>query len=180
MPTRSTLLVLLSLGLIAAGCSRSGENTNEVAAPAPTAAPPPLTAAQTKALVDELPAAFRNADLPNGEAKFAICRACHTPIEGAGNMTGPNLWGIFGRKAGTEPGFSYSDSLKKSGIVWNAELIDKWITNPKAMIPDTKMTYIGMSDATDRRDLVAYLKTVTSPPPPAAPEAPPSAADTSS
>ena len=114
---------------------------------APVGAPPELTDVQKKALVAELPAAYQSADLSNGEAKFAICRSCHTLPEGGEDMTGPNLWGIFGRKAGSKSGFTYSDELKNAGWAWDADRIDKWITNPHAVLPDTKMTFIGMPNA---------------------------------
>ncbi len=157
---------LAGLGMLA-GCGKStSTSTTPAAAPAPTsAAPAELTDAQKKALVAELPAAYQSADLVNGEAKFAVCRSCHTTGQGGEDMIGPNLWGIFGRKAGSEPGFAYSDDMKKAGWTWDADRIDKWITNPRAVLPGTKMTFVGMSDPTDRRDVVAFLKTQTSPPP---------------
>ena len=77
-------------------------------------------------------------------------------------MTGPNLWGIFGRKAGSKAGFTYSDDLKNAGWTWDADRIDKWITNPRAVLPGTKMTFIGMPDPNDRRDVIAFLKVQTS------------------
>jgi cytochrome c len=80
-------------------------------------------------------------------------------------MTGPNLWGIFGRKAGSRPGFTYSDDLKNAGWNWDADRIDKWITNPRAIEAGTKMTFVGMPNPTDRRDVIAFLKTQTSPAP---------------
>ena len=131
----------------------------------PSAARRSLTDAQKKALVAELPAAYQGADLSNGESQFAVCRACHTLNQGGQDMTGPNLWGIFGRKAGSEPGFSYSDDMKNAGWTWDADRIDKWITNPHGVLPGTKMTFVGMPDATDRRDVIAFLKVQTSPAP---------------
>ena len=157
---------LATLGLLAA-CSKPSAPAESTSAPetAPAAAPPTLTDAQKKTLLAELPAAYQKADLDNGQAKFAICKTCHNTAQGAGDMTGPNLYGIFGRKAGSEPGFAYSDGMKSLGVTWDANSIDKWTANPRAMIPGTKMTYIGMNDPKDRTDLIAYLKTVTSPPP---------------
>jgi cytochrome c len=128
-----------------------------------TAAAPALTDAQKKTFLAKLPAAYQGADLDNGQAKFAICKTCHTVVQGGGNMTGPNLWGVFGRKAGTSPGFAYSDGMKSLGVVWDADKISQWVANPRAMVSGTKMTYIGMENAKDRVDVVAYLKTVTSP-----------------
>ena len=154
------------LGLMLSGCGPSGGGSTTNTAPTSVApAPPPLTDAQKKALVAELPAAYQAADLSNGEAKFALCRSCHTTIQGGDDMTGPNLWAIFGRKSGSKAGFTYSDDLKNAGWSWDADRIDKWIANPRAVLPGTKMTFVGMSSATDRRDVIAFLKTQTSPAP---------------
>ncbi|MEJ0065566.1 MAG: cytochrome c family protein [Caulobacteraceae bacterium] len=111
-----------------------------------------------------MPAAYQAADLSNGEAKFAVCRSCHTTSPGGDDMTGPNLWGIFGRKAGSKASFTYSDDLKNAGWTWDADRINQWITNPHAVLAGTKMTFVGMPDANDRRDVVAFLKTQTSSP----------------
>ena len=64
----------------------------------------------------------------------------------------------------TEGTFKYSDGLKAAGFTWDAAHIDQWITNPRAVIPGTKMSFAGVKDAKDRADLIAYLKTETSPP----------------
>jgi cytochrome c len=156
-----------ALGLAACGQSGSGAATGAapVQSAAAPAAPAELTDAQKKALVAQLPAAFQAADLANGEAKFAVCRSCHSVTQGGDDMTGPNLWGIFGRKAGSKASFTYSDDMKNAGWIWDADRIEKWITNPRAVLANTKMTYIGMENPTDRRDVVAFLKTVTSPAP---------------
>jgi cytochrome c len=132
------------------------------AAPAPPAPPAPTDAQKKKALA-ALPAAYQGADLANGEAKFALCKSCHTTAPAGPDMTGPNLNGVFGRRAGTKPGFAYSDALKVSKITWDAAGIDKWIANPRADIPGTKMTYLGMENPKDRIDLIAYLKLATTP-----------------
>ena len=154
------------LALALAGCGPSGGSaSNTTAATTPPAAAPTLTDAQKKALVAQLPAAYQAADLSNGEAKFALCRSCHTTAPGGDDMTGPNLWGIFGRKAGSKASFTYSDDLKNAGWTWDADRIDKWIANPRAVLPGTKMTFIGLLDANDRRDVVAFLKVQTSPAP---------------
>jgi cytochrome c len=164
------IAIAVSALVILAACSKpqapAGQTPSTVSAEAPSApAPAPLTDAQKKALLAELPVAYQSADLDNGQAKFALCKTCHNVTQGSGSMTGPDLYAVFGRKSGTSPGFAYSDGLKALGITWDATTIDKWIANPHAMVPGTKMTYVGMSDTKDRTDLVAYLKTVTSPPP---------------
>ena len=158
----------LVLGLSA--CGKSSSTTAPTVSPEVTtassnASAPTLTDAQKKGLVAELPAAYQAADLSNGEAKFAVCRSCHTTAEGGADMTGPNLWGVFGRKAGSKADFSYSDDLKNAPWTWDADRINKWIENPRAVLPGTKMTFIGMPDPNDRRDVIAFLKTQTSPAP---------------
>ena len=161
--TTSLFGLTTALALALAGCGPSGGSaSNTAAATAPPAAAPTLTDAQKKALIAQLPAAYQAADLSNGEAKFALCRSCHTTAPGGDDMTGPNLWGIFGRKAGSKASFTYSDDLKNAGWTWDADRIDKWITNPRAVLPGTKMTFIGMPDPNDRRDVVAFLKVQTS------------------
>jgi cytochrome c len=153
--------------LLLAACGNGGASSGGsqgASAPAPPA-PMTLTDAQKHTLVAQLPAAYQSADLSNGEAKIAICRSCHTFNQGGDDMTGPNLWGVFGRKAGSKASFTYSDDLKNAGWTWDADRIDTWITNPRGVLPGTKMTFIGMPDPNDRRDVIAYLKTITSPAP---------------
>lgn len=89
----------------------------------------------------------------------AKCGACHSLDA---NRTGPAHRGLFGRKAGTAAGFSYSPALKKSGIVWNAASLDTWLTNPIAMVPGTRMG-IRVPVPQERADIAAYLRN----PPPA-------------
>lgn len=162
--------VSLSIGLCAAallaGCSKPADTSQAPAADTGAASPPPAAApteADRKAILATLPPAFQTADLDNGQAKFALCKSCHTVSPGGDSGVGPNLYGVFGRKAGTLAGFSYSDGIKALGITWDADRIDTWITRPSAMVHGTKMTYAGMVDPKDRTDVVAYLKVITTP-----------------
>jgi len=116
-----------------------------------------------ESLLAQLPAPYNGADFVHGRQVFVQCTACHTATKGGANMVGPNLYGVFGIKAGVQPEtFAFSDALKNSGIVWDTASLDKWLTDPMAMVPGTKMSFIGVKDATDRRDLIGYLKVVTS------------------
>ena len=73
-------------------------------------------------------------------------------------MTGPNLYGIFGRKAGAVADYAYSEGLKGAGVIWSTETLDTWLKDPRAMVAGTKMSFMGVKDDKDRADLIAYLK----------------------
>jgi cytochrome c len=146
----------LSLATLAAGCGKSSQESQPAAGAESTAAPAP-TEAQMKAAQASLPAPYNTADLANGEAKFALCASCHTITPGGPNMTGPNLHGVVGRKAGTAPGYNYSDALKAAGFTWDGAHLDTWVTNPRADVAGTKMSFVGLKDPKDRTDVIAYL-----------------------
>lgn len=108
------------------------------------------------------PAAAAAADaglLARGEQAYGRCAACHAIEQ---NRTGPAHCGLFGRKAGTAPGFeSYSAAMKKSGIVWNEASLARFLANPMATVPGTTMTYQGVPEAEEREALVAWLRQAT-------------------
>lgn len=97
-------------------------------------------------------------DAANGEKIFAQCRACHQVGETAKNAVGPVLNGLFGRQAGSVPGYSYSPANKNSGITWNEATFRDYIKDPRAKVPGTKMVYPGLKDEKRIDDLIAYLK----------------------
>lgn len=160
---RPALIVLAGLAL--ASCSREGEG--EAAASAPTRPVP--TAAEKAGLLATLPAPYDQADLENGRRVFARCRSCHTISEGGTNMTGPNLYGVFGRSAGGHPDYNYSTALRQAGFAWDAARLDEWLENPRTFLKGTKMSFAGIPDAEDRRDVIAFLKVETGYAPPARP-----------
>jgi len=99
-------------------------------------------------------------DIGRGRLAFGSCRTCHLPDKGAGNHNGPNLFGVFGRKAGTREGFLYySDEMKNADLVWTPELLDLWLANPDKFLPNSAMIFPPISDAQRRADLIEYLKT---------------------
>jgi len=117
----------------------------------------------TLALLMTLPpvgAACADGDPVRGEARFQDCAACHKLEAGANNL-GPSLHGIFMRKAGELSDFRYSPAIKRSGIVWSPETLEKFITDPQAMVPANRMPYAGMASPGDRADLIAYLQKMT-------------------
>jgi cytochrome c len=99
-------------------------------------------------------------DAARGEAKFQDCAACHKLEAGANNL-GPSLHGIFERKAGELADFRYSPAIKRSGIAWTPEALEKFIADPQAMVPGNRMPYAGMASAADRADLIAYFQKAT-------------------
>lgn len=97
-------------------------------------------------------------DAEKGRLQYmARCVACHSIDV---SLAGPAHRGVFGAKAGSVPGFDYSPALRKSRVIWNEKTLDKWLTNPERFIPGQKMGY-SVSDARNREDLIAYLKTQT-------------------
>jgi cytochrome c len=96
-------------------------------------------------------------DVAAGERSFKKCLPCHAIGPGAVNKVGPILNGLDGRKSGTVAGYSYSEANKGSGITWNkAEFLD-YIKAPRAKIPNTKMTFAGITKASEAESLWAYL-----------------------
>ena len=110
----------------------------------------------------ELPAPYNTGDEKAGKLIFVQCSACHTATKDGANMVGPNLYGVFGSKAGTRKAdFKYTDALKATGWTWDAATIDHWVTDPQGAVPGTKMTFPGLKTPKDRIDLIAYLKVAT-------------------
>jgi cytochrome c2 len=100
-------------------------------------------------------------DPKNGEQIFnRQCKACHS-LEAGKNGIGPTLHGVFGRKAGTVEGYSYSAAMKNSGVVWNEDTLKKYLADPHKFIPGDKMVFAGTKDEAQLDDLIAYLKQAT-------------------
>jgi cytochrome c len=96
-------------------------------------------------------------DVAAGEQSFKKCLPCHSIGPGAKNKVGPELNGLDGRKAGTAPDYSYSDANKNSGITWNKQVFEEYITDPRAKIPGTKMIFPGVKNEKERESLWAYI-----------------------
>src|SRR3954468_21432987 len=96
-------------------------------------------------------------DAASGEKIFVQCKACHQIGENAKNAVGPVLNGLFGRKAGTIEGFSYSSANKNSGITWDEATFRDYIKDPKAKVPGTKMVFAGIKNEQEAGDLWAFL-----------------------
>ncbi len=91
------------------------------------------------------------------------CAVCHAWSASIPVKMGPSLVGIVGRPAASQPGFPYSDALKKSGIVWTEDNLKKWIADNVHMVPGTLMPHVSISDPAEQVYLVEYLKTLKAP-----------------
>jgi cytochrome c len=162
---------LAALGALAA-CSAPEPPAAAPPPPAPTAAP--TTAAAPGSGAEGFDAGpvrspaeylaeprFAAADLERGRLLSLACAACHTLGAGEGTIVGPNLHGVFGRRAGAVDGFDYSPGLAASGLVWTPVSLEAWLTEPASFIAGTKMAFTGYRSPEDRRDLLAYLLRAT-------------------
>jgi cytochrome c len=157
--------IVLSLAAVLAGCGKSSTQSQDQGAQTAAAPQAALTPDEVKKVQAALPAPYNTADLTNGEAKFALCASCHSVAASGPNMTGPHLHGVVGRKAGSVADYNYSDAVKNAGFTWDPAHLDPWLTNPRAMLPGTKMSFIGLKDPKDRTDVIAYLMVNSAPKP---------------
>ena len=97
------------------------------------------------------------ADPVNGKKVFKKCVACHSLQEGK-NKIGPSLYNLLYRKAGSVEGYKYSKAMKNSGVVWDEESLDEFLTKPRKFIPKTKMSFRGIKNKSLRDDLISFLK----------------------
>ena len=153
-------VAVMALCVILTACSKDDGKTQSASGVAPAVAASP-SEAEKVALVAALPAPYNTGDLANGQRKFALCRSCHTIAEGGPALTGPNLYGVFGRQAGAVADYAYSPAVKAAGFVWDGEHLDKWLADPRGFLPGTKMSFAGLKDPKDRNDLIAYMKVET-------------------
>jgi cytochrome c len=108
------------------------------------------------------PSRAQQGNAADGADVFKKCHACHEVGPAAKNKVGPLLNGIIARRAGTIAGFNYSEANKAAGaqgLVWTEQTLQKYLENPLAFMPGTKMAFAGLRDEQDRQDLIAYLKT---------------------
>jgi cytochrome c len=132
----------------------------------PAAEEASLEAGGAPAAVAPLPERLAKADPKKGEASAKACAACHNFEKGAGAKIGPPLYGVVERQRASIPGFAYSDAMKSKPGNWTFDELDKFIANPKADIPGTKMAYAGEKDPQKRADIVDYLNGLSDSPKP--------------
>jgi cytochrome c len=137
----------------------------KAAAAAPEAAPAKTDAAPAAAGAGAgIAALLAKASADNGKAIFGKCKSCHSPENGK-NLVGPSLYGVVNRAKGTMAGYAnYSEGMKGKGGNWTFEDISAFLTNPKAFVAGTKMGFAGLTEASDRADVIAYLATLADTP----------------
>lgn len=102
-------------------------------------------------------------DAANGANVFKKCRACHDAGPNAKHKVGPHLNAIFGRTAGSVPGFNFSEAMQQAGakrLVWDEESLSAYLASPTTYLPKNKMAFVGIKDEKERADVIAYLKTL--------------------
>ena len=155
------VIALLSLS----ACSKpKSEAQSGIIGDAPASNPVILTDVQVKTIQKTLPAPYNTADLVNGEKQFNKCRSCHTLGEGEINMTGPNLYTVFGRKSGTMKGYTYSEAMTAHNTVWDYDSLFVYLQSPGDVVKGTKMGFLGLKKDQDRRDVIAYIRVQTTKP----------------
>ncbi|MFN7164214.1 MAG: c-type cytochrome [Hyphomonas sp.] len=151
----------------AAAC---GGESGSSAAPAPQVAPPaaaPAEAAPAAAPGEPslefaaLPTPYNTASYAAGNRTWKLCQSCHLTAEGAGNLVGPNLHGLFGRPVASAPGFDYSPALKAETFTWTPDQLDDWLANPRTFVPGNRMSFSGVRRPEDRLAVIAYLMVET-------------------
>jgi cytochrome c len=149
MRTGYLIPAALAVSVLAAAC---GGQASAPVEPAKAAVPAPT--------VGELPAPYNEANLEAGQALFGNkCSACHYIDNRKDHKVGPTLHGMFERGPGKAPGYpTYSVAVKGlGGETWDPAVLDQWLANPRAFLPGSNMFFNGLTDARQRRDLIAYL-----------------------
>lgn len=162
--TRSAFTVALG-ALLLAGCggSEPASEPDATAAsaqndPAPTSPPPPSppAPAENPALAS-LPAPYNAANLSRGRRIFQQCSTCHVISDDNRHLVGPNLYGLFGRTVGGAAGFRYSTALQEADFTWTPEQLDAWLQGPRSFLPGNAMSFAGVPNPDQRRDVIAYI-----------------------
>lgn len=153
--------LLALVPVLFAGC---GEREDDAG---PAAAAPVLTAAtlgeqQVLDTADYLSMPpYAGADREAGRKQAQLCRACHSLDAGGPHMIGPNLHGFFGQTIGSRAGFDYSEAVSEADFVWTPRALDAWLAEPGRFLPGNRMSFIGVANAADRANLIAYLLVAT-------------------
>jgi cytochrome c2 len=148
-----------SMAPAAAPTDASSEAAPSDTASTAAATPTPTASASAKPTPAPSPSVAASGAAAGPPQAFNQCTACHSTAPGK-TIIGPTLAHVYGRKAGTLPGFQYSDAMKNSGLTWNQANLDAFLANPAGKVPGTLMGLAGISDAAQRKAIIDYLKTL--------------------
>jgi cytochrome c len=124
-------------------------------------------ASYAPSLTPELKARLAQADLAAGEKYYERkCSQCHDALKSGGHAKGPHLWNVMGRKAGSVPGFDFSEAMKKAGIAWDFATLDYYLTDTETAVPGRAMNFVGIRDEQLRANVIAFLRTLNDNPAP--------------
>jgi cytochrome c len=162
--------VLLALAACGGGADETGEPAAEatpaaaetavpVETPAPGETPIPAATPSETPSPTPTPTATPTQAAVTPPTVFNQCAACHSTERGEHGI-GPSLAGVFGRRAGTAAGFEFTQAMKDSGLTWNQAGLDRYLTDPRGVVPGTTMAYNGVKDAAQRQAVINYLKTL--------------------
>ena len=94
------------------------------------------------------------------DTPFIRCQSCHS-IQSGTVSVGPPLAGLFGRKVASEQGYRYSTALTEEDFTWNADRLDRWLADPRKMVPGTKMAFAGLKRSEKRAEVIEWLRVQT-------------------
>jgi len=128
--------------------------------------PKPGGKAQEEEALKPITPLLASASVERGQTIAKKCTQCHTFEKGGPNRTGPNLWGIIGAKVAHAVDFAYSSGFKEKGGTWDYETLNILLHKPRAFVPATKMSFVGLKNDQERADVIAYLNTLSDSPTP--------------
>jgi len=137
--------------ILLTACGGGGESTS---------APTPATKVETAPIVQT---ASTVTPMERGAKLYKRCKACHTLEEGGKHKVGPNLWAVYGAKAGAKEGFNYSKVMADSEVIWDDTTLDAYIKKPSEFMKGNRMSFVGIKKQEDRDALLLYLKAETTP-----------------
>ncbi|MEQ8205242.1 MAG: hypothetical protein RIA65_03630 [Woeseia sp.] len=154
-------LSIVASALFLAGCGPGSGTTGNAGPPALTAMT--LGIQEPRPVSDYLSASeYANASPELGDRLLMLCATCHSFDQDRGHMLGPNLYGLFGRRAGSLDDFGYTRALGNAEFVWTPRALDAWLTYPSQFLPGNAMAFGGIKDPEDRKALIASLLRRTS------------------
>jgi len=154
------LSVILTVGLAACGNPDTKKSSDTPVAPNSEVSKPVDVKETAEKKPEPAPVIT---PLERGRKLYARCKTCHTLEEGGKHRVGPNLWDVYGKKAGSRPDFAYSKVMKASDVIWTDETIDAYIAKPATFMKGNRMSFVGIKKAEDRAALLEYLRENTQP-----------------